>query len=173
MPQISTVQVQWQVTSRSYCCTMLAARVLTCIKSINQTTEIRLMPRKVKLGFLFLLICCAAFLPQLEAQKKSEIPVSNPAAKIDDAALKSADAHSGDWITHGRNYAETRFSPLKQISDSNVKNLGLAWSFDTETNRGLEATPIIVDGVMYTTGSWSIVFAIDARTGKQLWKWDP
>lgn len=128
------------------------------------------MPRTMKLACLVLLACCVVFLPELEAQKKS---TGKPAAKIDDAALKTADARTGDWITHGRNYAETRFSPLKQINDANAKDLGLAWSFDTETDRGLEATPIIVDGVMYTTGSWSIVFAIDARTGKQLWKWDP
>lgn len=128
------------------------------------------MPRTMKLACLVLLACCVVFLPQLEAQKKS---AGKPAAKIDDAALKTADARTGDWITHGRNYAETRFSPLKQINDANAKDMGLVWSFDTETDRGLEATPIIVDGVMYTTGSWSIVFAIDARTGKQLWKWDP
>ncbi|MEO6725034.1 MAG: PQQ-dependent dehydrogenase, methanol/ethanol family, partial [Blastocatellia bacterium] len=132
------------------------------------------MTRRVKLGcpllVCMLLACCAIFLPNLEAQKKS---IGSPASKIDDAALKKADARKGDWITHGRDYAETRFSPLKQINQATVKNLGLAWSFDTNTNRGLEATPIIVDGVMYTTGSWSIVFAIDARTGKQLWRWDP
>ncbi len=132
------------------------------------------MNRRVKFICLLILIGCFAFQPNAEAQKKSVAsPSKQPAKNIDDAALKKADARTGDWITHGRDYAETRFSPLKQINDANVKDLGLAWSFDTETNRGLEATPIIVDGVMYTTGSWSIVFAIDARTGKQLWKWDP
>lgn len=131
------------------------------------------MNRRVKFACL-LLAGCFVFQPNTEAQKKSAASTKQkPAAKIDDAALKNADAKTGEWITHGRNYAETRFSPLKQISDASVKDLGLAWSFDTQTDRGLEATPIIVDGVMYTTGSWSIVFAIDARTGKQLWKWDP
>lgn len=131
------------------------------------------MNRRVKFVCLLILAGCFAFQPNAEAQKKSAASAKKPAKNIDDAALKKADARTGDWITHGRDYAETRFSPLKQINDGNVKDLGLAWSFDTETNRGLEATPIIVDGVMYTTGSWSIVFAIDARTGKQLWKWDP
>src|SRR5689334_5197338 len=93
--------------------------------------------------------------------------------KIDDAVLRNATATAGDWLTHGRDYSETRFSPLKEINTSNVKSLGLAWSFDTETTRGLEATPIAIDGILYTTGSWSIVFALDARTGKLLWKWDP
>lgn len=128
------------------------------------------MNRQVKLLFLILIACCLTFLSTSTAQKKNG---AAPAKKIDDAALRKADERTGEWITHGRNYAETRFSPLKQINADNVGTLGLAWSFDTETNRGLEATPLITDGVMYTTGSWSIVFAIDARTGKQLWKYDP
>jgi quinohemoprotein ethanol dehydrogenase len=132
------------------------------------------MTRKMKFVFLLFLAGCVVFLPNLKAQKKSAASLKQkPAAKIDDAALKNVQARNGEWITHGRDYAETRFSPLKQINDANAKDLGLAWSFDTQTDRGLEATPIIVDGVMYTTGSWSIVFALDARTGKQLWKWDP
>lgn len=128
------------------------------------------MTRRMKLVCPLLLACCVVFSPNLKAQKK---PTALPAKKIDDAALKNVEARPGDWITHGRDYAETRFSPLKQINNANAKDLGLTWSFDTQTDRGLEATPIIVDGVMFTTGSWSIVFAIDARTGKQLWKWDP
>lgn len=136
------------------------------------------MTRRVKLVSLLLLIGCLASVSRIEAQKKSAAPktnksVGNSANKIDDIALKNVGARAGDWVTHGRDYAETRFSPIKQVNDTTVKDLGLAWSFDTNTDRGLEATPIIVDGVMYTTGSWSIVFALDARTGKQLWKWDP
>jgi quinohemoprotein ethanol dehydrogenase len=109
-------------------------------------------------------------LQSLEAQKKT--PRSGAKA-IDDAALRDADSRKGEWITHGRTYSEARFSPLTLINAANVKSLGLAWAFDTDTTRGLEATPIVVDGKLFTTGSWSIVFAIDARTGKQLWKWDP
>ena len=128
------------------------------------------MNRRIKLLLLMLLCCCTVFLQSPEAQKKAR---PKTAGAIDDAALRNADARAGEWITHGRTYSEARFSPLKQIDAANVKNLGLAWSFDTDTTRGLEATPIIIDGVMYTTGSWSVVFAIDARTGKQLWRWDP
>ena len=84
-----------------------------------------------------------------------------------------AQAPSNDWPMHGRTEGETRFSPLSRINADTAKTLGLAWSFDTDTTRGLEATPIVTDGVLYTTGSWSVVFAIDARTGKLLWKWDP
>ena len=121
-----------------------------------------------------MLLCSfTVFLQSPEAQKKPSSKPAKVARAIDDAALRGADARTGEWITHGRNYSETRFSPLKRIDSSNVKDIGLAWSFDTNTTRGLEATPIIVDGVMYTTGSWSVVFALDARTGKQLWRWDP
>ena len=77
------------------------------------------------------------------------------ARAIDDAALRLADERADDWLTQGRTYSEQRFSPLDQITDQNVNQLGLAWSSRTGTDRGLEATPLLVDGIMYTTGSWS------------------
>lgn len=95
------------------------------------------------------------------------------AAAVDDAVLVDAEARPADWLTTGRTYSEQRFSPLDLINQDNAGELGLAWVFDTGTDRGLEATPIVVDGILYTTGSWSLVYAIDARTGKLLWKWDP
>jgi alcohol dehydrogenase (cytochrome c)/quinohemoprotein ethanol dehydrogenase len=76
-------------------------------------------------------------------------------------------------VTHGGTYAEDRFSPLAQIDASTIKTLGLAWSLDLDTNRGQEATPLIVDGVMYSTSAWSKVQAIDAASGKLLWQYDP
>jgi quinohemoprotein ethanol dehydrogenase len=90
----------------------------------------------------------------------------------DDAML--ARGNPGEWLTHGGNYAETRFSPLNQITRENVGRLGLAWSYDVPRSQGqLEATPLIHDGVMYATGTWSIVFALNARTGEEMWQWDP
>ena len=79
----------------------------------------------------------------------------------------------GDWFAHGRTYSEQRFSPLQQINADNVDRLGLAWSFDTDSTRGLEATPLVIDGVMYFTGTWSRVYALDAKTGEQIWQFDP
>jgi PQQ-dependent dehydrogenase (methanol/ethanol family) len=128
------------------------------------------MKRQIRIALLGILFCCALFPQAQEAQKNARASQSKV---VDDAALRDADARAGDWITHGRTYSEARFSPLNQINAANVKDLGLAWAFDTETTRGLEATPIVVEGRMYTTGSWSVVFALDARTGKQLWRWDP
>ena len=78
-----------------------------------------------------------------------------------------------EWSRHGLNESETRFSPLADINDGNVGGLGLAWFFDYPTSRGLEATPLEVDGVIYTTGSWSMVFANNAATGELLWFYDP
>ena len=92
---------------------------------------------------------------------------------VDDAALRAPESRTQDWLSYGRDYYEQRFSPLDQINDKNAAQLGLAWQFETATDRGLEATPLVIDGVMYTTGSWSVTYAVDARTGKQLWKYDP
>src|SRR5260370_13556597 len=76
----------------------------------------------------------------------------NHASKeVDDAALRAGDADSADWITYGRTYSEQRFSPLKQIDEQTVSKLGLAWSFDLATRRGLEATSLVKGGVLYTT----------------------
>ena len=92
---------------------------------------------------------------------------------IDDEWLREAQRDTANWLTHGRTYDEQRFSPLRQISEDNVQQLGLVWSRELDTNRGLEATPLVVDGVIYTTGSWSVVHAIDARTGEFVWTYDP
>jgi quinohemoprotein ethanol dehydrogenase len=93
--------------------------------------------------------------------------------EVDDAALRAADSDSANWITYGRTYSEQRFSPLKQIDEQSVNRVGLAWSMDFPTLRAYEATPLVNDGVMYTTGAWSIVYAVDARTGALLWTYDP
>ncbi|MEE3330041.1 MAG: PQQ-dependent dehydrogenase, methanol/ethanol family, partial [Myxococcota bacterium] len=94
-------------------------------------------------------------------------------AAVDHARIVGAETEPGQWLSHGRTYDEQRYSPLTQIDVSNVGGLGLVWSFDVKTKRGLEATPIVVDGVMYVSGAWSVVFALDARTGALLWEHDP
>jgi len=109
--------------------------------------------------------------PSMETETESEEP--GGAEGVDDARLRNAEREPSNWLTYGGGYGEQRFSRLQAINDSNVGELGLAWSFETGTKRGLEATPIVVDGVIYTTGTWSVVFAIDARTGKQIWRHDP
>jgi PQQ-dependent dehydrogenase (methanol/ethanol family) len=93
--------------------------------------------------------------------------------QVDGARILAANTEPGNWMSHGRTYDEQRFSPLEEINDGNVQDLGLAWYFDVPTHRGMEATPIVVDGRMYVTGSWSIVYALDASTGEELWRYDP
>jgi quinohemoprotein ethanol dehydrogenase len=79
-----------------------------------------------------------------------------------------------NWYTGGRDKDDTYFSPLTQINADNVDKLGFAWSYDLgEPMRGQEATPIVIDGVMYTSGTWGYVYAMDAATGKELWRFDP
>lgn len=95
------------------------------------------------------------------------------AAEVDGKRIIDADKEPGNWMSHGRTYDEQRYSPLNTINDGNVNQLGLAWSYKLDLDRGVEATPIVVDGVMYTTGPFSVVYALDARNGKLLWKYDP
>jgi quinohemoprotein ethanol dehydrogenase len=92
---------------------------------------------------------------------------------VDEVRLASADREPGQWLTGGRDAEGTYFSPLREINTSNVHRLGFAWEYRTGTRRGLEATPIVVDGVMYTSGNWGRVYALDAVTGKLLWTFDP
>jgi PQQ-dependent dehydrogenase (methanol/ethanol family) len=102
----------------------------------------------------------------------ADIPAAQAAAVSADRII-AADKEAGDWMSHGRTYSEQRYSPLKQINDKNAAQLGLAWYYDYDTTRGMEATPLMIDGVIYTTSSWSKVHALDARSGKRLWSFDP
>ncbi|MDB5986848.1 MAG: PQQ-dependent dehydrogenase, methanol/ethanol family [Nevskia sp.] len=92
---------------------------------------------------------------------------------VDAARIQAADAEPGSWMSTGRTYGEQRFSPLTQVNVDNIGKLGLAWSYRLDVDRATEGTPIVVDGVMYVTSAFSIVTALDPRSGKQLWKYDP
>jgi PQQ-dependent dehydrogenase (methanol/ethanol family) len=94
------------------------------------------------------------------------------AGNVDGARIAAADAN-GEWVSYGKGYSEQRFSPLDKVSTANIGQLGLAWYAQFDTDRGQEATPLMVDGVIYTSTAWSKVFAFDAATGKQLWAFDP
>jgi quinohemoprotein ethanol dehydrogenase len=88
--------------------------------------------------------------------------------------LTLAAAPGDDWPTYGLTSGETRSSPLTQINTANVKRLGLAWSYDVGMGGGgQEATPLVSNGTVYGITNWSVVFAVDARTGKERWRWDP
>jgi PQQ-dependent dehydrogenase (methanol/ethanol family) len=94
--------------------------------------------------------------------------------KVDDTVLRNTAKSGEEWLTYGQNPGETRFSPLNQINDTNVSRLGLAWSFDVGAGGGTqESTPLMWNGTLYSVTNWSIVFALDARSGKEKWRWDP
>ncbi len=97
---------------------------------------------------------------------------SSPPRRVDDAALRAADP--AEWLGYGRDNTETHYSPLSQITSANVATLRPAWTADLGTPTGsIETTPLVSDGVMYATGPWSTVVALDARTGAVKWRWDP
>ena len=93
---------------------------------------------------------------------------------VDTARLLAADAEPQNWLTGGRDAGGTYYSPLAIINASNVARLGFAWQYDLGAPlRAQEATPIVVDGVMYTSGTWGYVYAVEAATGRELWRYDP
>jgi len=113
-------------------------------------------------------LACAALLAGCQPKAEG----TGGAGQVDARRLIAAEG-DGEWLSHGRTYSEQRYSPLKQIDARSVGQLGLAWFHEFDTDRGQEASPIIVDGVLYTTTSWSKVYAFDARTGAPKWSFDP
>ncbi len=101
--------------------------------------------------------------------------VAQQGRRVDDTVLRNAAKSSGEeWLSYGFTPQETRFSPLTQINASNVSRMGLAWSVEMgKGGGGQEATPLFYNGTLYTITQWSVVYAVDARTGMEKWHWDP
>ncbi len=127
------------------------------------------MMKKVCLGTLAVgALVCGLALPSYSATA-----INYSHAAVDKARLNAAASEPQNWMTYGGTYDEQRFVKLNQITPDNVGKLGLAWSYQFDTSRGQEATPLVVDGVMYVSTAWSKVYALDARTGALLWRFDP
>lgn len=92
---------------------------------------------------------------------------------VTDTRLTNAVKDDANWLSYGKDNSDHRFSGLKQINAGNVENLGLAWSQDLNARYGVEATPLVIDGVMYAALPGNIVWALDARTGRRLWEFTP
>ena len=125
--------------------------------------------RRTALAVGILTLAAGSWLP---AQKTAK-PVS-----VDGKSLRNAgsanDPLPGSWLSYGRNQSETRYSTLQQINDSNAKRLGLAWTYAVGAGGGnQEGTPLVWNNMLYGITTWSVVYALDARTGKELWRWDP
>jgi quinohemoprotein ethanol dehydrogenase len=97
----------------------------------------------------------------------------NDALPVTGARIENGDAEARNWLSYGRTYSEQRFSPLKRINADNARHLGLAWFADLDTDREQEATPLVVDGVVFISTAWSLVKAYEGRTGRLLWSYDP
>ena len=125
-----------------------------------------LVPRLVRARALMVLFAAPMTLvpAQVLAAQQSE--------GVSEVALRAS--APAEWLTTGRDYAETHYSPLDQIDADNVEQLGLAWSWIIpKSGARIEATPVVSDGVMYATGPKSFVLALDAGTGEKKWQWDP
>ncbi|MGB5238366.1 MAG: PQQ-dependent dehydrogenase, methanol/ethanol family [Flavobacteriaceae bacterium] len=122
----------------------------------------------ISLGILLTLLSCGE-----ELRLGSSAHIEQVTKEIDDEVLINAENRPEDWLMYGRTYNEDRQSPLKEINTGNVKDLGLAWITELGTRRGIEATPLVVNGIMFLSSTWSKVHAIDTRKGTIIWTFDP
>jgi quinohemoprotein ethanol dehydrogenase len=139
--------------------------------------------RRVKVGAAIVAALAAMLLAgceqaSVEPQSSVEtavVPSGPGAGWVDDERIKrAATAEPGSWLTHGQSYKEQRFSTLTQINRDNVQDLGVAFSKVIGGNRErMQGTPLVVDGIMYVTSGWSVVYALDAVTGAEIWRFDP
>jgi quinohemoprotein ethanol dehydrogenase len=129
--------------------------------------------KKLILGFSATILVLGSIAFVEKTKPGSALHIAKVVGAVQDKQISTIEDNSGDWLTYGRNYGEERFSPLGQITKENVGQLGLAWSLNLGTKRGIEATPLVVDGIMFMSGPWSVVYAINTRNGKLLWTYDP
>jgi len=95
-------------------------------------------------------------------------------ALVDEARIARMETDEpGAWLTYGRTYEEQRFSPLTDVNVETVADLGIAWQKDLDTFHKVEATPLVIDGIMYVVAPYNITYALDAVTGEEIWRYDP
>lgn len=136
----------------------------------------RLCTRTVDSARMRMFVAGFAVLLQPVLAAADALPVGEepPPGWVDEARLIAAGkAEPGSWLAHGQTYDELRFSTLTGINRDTVATLGLAWVKNLDIPHRLQATPLVVDGVMYFTDSWSVAYAVDAKTGEELWRFDP
>ena len=125
----------------------------------------------VSLGFL---LACS------ESQDTGDLDVSDETepkamtAYVDEARIANIDTvEPGSWLSYGRNYEEQRFSPLTAINRETVSGLGLAWHKDLNSYHPMQGTPLVIDGVMYFSTAFNVVYAVNPGNGQEIWSYDP
>ena len=109
-----------------------------------------------------------------DESSKEPVAESRPPGWVDEARVIAAgEAEPGSWLAHGQNYDELRFSTLSDINRDTVGTLGLAWVKNLDNPFRQQSTPLVIDGVMYFTDPWSVAYAVDAKTGEEIWRFDP
>jgi quinohemoprotein ethanol dehydrogenase len=132
-----------------------------------------MMPINVRCAALLMSAVILGSCAQTERATEASAERAGPAANVTSARLVKAADEPGEWMTYGGTYSEQRFSRLKGIGAGNVGKLGLLWFADYETNQDQHGSPLYIDGVIYVSTSRNFVYAFDAKTGKQLWRYNP
>jgi quinohemoprotein ethanol dehydrogenase len=120
-----------------------------------------------------LLMACCVFAGCTAAAAAYAGSGAHAAGNIDDKRIANEANEPQNWLATGGSWLEQHYSRLDQINAANISTLKPAWYFEFDTSRNQESEPIVVDGVLYVTTAWSKIYALDAKTGKQLWFYDP
>ena len=142
-------------------------------KSATLINAILLLSLTIAVSYKLIILNEEKVIKEIPIEKKVEFLNDKKFGQINSKRIINADKEPHNWLSHGRDYNEQRYSPLNQINKQTISKLELEWSLDMGTTRGLEATPIIDNGIMFVSSTWSVVHAIDAKTGKELWVYDP
>tara|TARA_B100001250_G_scaffold414069_1_gene450502 strand:- start:4106 stop:6331 length:2226 start_codon:yes stop_codon:yes gene_type:complete len=142
-------------------------------KSAAIINAVLLLSLTVAISYKLIILNEEKIIKEIPIEKKVELLNDKKFGQINSKRIINADKEPHNWLSHGRDYNEQRYSPLNQINKQTISKLELEWSLDMGTTRGLEATPIIDNGIMFVSSTWSVVHAIDAKTGKELWVYDP
>ena len=142
-------------------------------KSAAIINAVLLLSLTVAISYKLIILNEEKIIKEIPIEKKVELLNDKKFGQINSKRIINADKEPHNWLSHGRDYNEQRYSPLNQINKQTIGKLELEWSLDMGTTRGLEATPIIDNGIMFVSSTWSVVHAIDAKTGKELWVYDP
>ena len=146
---------------------------------MGQGVQVRVARRRIAVWAAAALAVGLAVAANAQEQARGEpgeegAATGRPSGWVDEArVLAAAQAEPGSWLVHGQTYDELRFPSLTQINRKTVKNLGLAWFKNLGNRHRAQTTPLVIDGVMYFTDAWSVAYAVNAKTGAQLWRFDP